>query len=95
MNLPDKDAGDSVVVEFDFYDELDAVDTAAVVIVCERGTDPAVAAMLDGAPQVQGAKVLQRLRYGVVDARYELRATATRGSDIRVLAGIITIRRAR
>ena len=92
--LPDKDPAESVVVEFAFDGELAAIDSAVVAVTLAAGTDATPAALLDGALQIQGTSVLQRISGGVADANYRLHCTATHGEDVRVRAGIIPVRSA-
>lgn len=95
MNAPIKDPAESVVLEFDFSSELDGIDSATIALSVVGSTaDPAVATMLQGAHQISGRKVLQRVRNGVPGARYKARATAVRGDDVIVRAGVISVRTA-
>ncbi len=91
--MPVKDPAESVVVEFDFSVELDAVDDAAAAVsVDSGGADAAVAAMLVGAPQISGASVYQRVSAGVAGVNYKLRCVATRGDAVIVRAAILPVR---
>lgn len=90
--LPDKDPAESVVVEFAFDGELAAIDSAVVSIAVIDGADPAAAAMLTGALQIQGTNVLQRISVGVDQVNYELRCVATHGADVRVNRAILPVR---
>lgn len=92
---PVKDPSESVVIEFDFANEMSAIGSAIVsASVYGDGVDPAVSTMLDGAPQVLTAKVLQRVRNGVAGVDYKLRCVATSGSDVLVRAGVMPVRTA-
>lgn len=86
-----KTPAESVVIEFDFGEELDGVD-AATVSITPIGVDPAAALVLTGAPQILGAKVLQRVSAGLDRMSYTIVCTATRGEDIRQLADILRVR---
>lgn len=95
MTTPIKDPSESVVIEFDFSAELQTIDSATVSIaVVGAVDDPGVAQMLVGAAQINGASVLQRIEAGVPGARYKVRAVATGGEDVRVLAGMIAVQTA-
>ena len=90
---PIKDPAESVVVEFDFTDELSTIDSATVTVaVFGTGTDPDMAAMVDGAVQISGSSVLQRIKGGVSGLAYTLRCVAVGGSDIRVRADTMPVR---
>ncbi len=92
--LPDKDPAESVVLQFEFDGELVAIDSAVVTVALQNGADPAMAAMLDGALQIQGTSVLQRVSAGVDLVNYKLRCEATHGDDVRVRAAILPVRAA-
>lgn len=95
MNFKDpKDPAESVVLEFDFSGELDAITGASVVVSVAAGIDPLAADVLDGAHQIAGRSVLQRFHGGVSGARYKFRAVATDGEDTIVRAGIAAVRTA-
>lgn len=88
-----KDPAESVVVQFDFATELAAIGSAVTTIaVHSGGTDPGVATMLDGAPQISGASVLQRVRGGLHGLSYTLRCVATSGATVLVRAGVMAVR---
>lgn len=92
--LPDKDPAESVVLQFEFDGELVAIDAATVTVEVLDGLDPAVATMLDGALQIQGTSVLQRVSAGVDLVNYKLRCTATHGVNVRVRAAVLPVRTA-
>lgn len=92
--LPETDPYENPVVEFDFVDELDAVDSAVVSITTATGRDVNAASVLSGALQITGASVFQRVVGGVAGADYKLRCEAVRGSDKRVRTGLLPIRAA-
>lgn len=92
---PVKDPAESIVVTFDFSSEMTAIDSATTsVFVLADGVDPAVAAMLVGAPQISGTKVLQRVAAGVHGNNYKLRCEAAHGDDVLVRADIMPVRTA-
>lgn len=86
-----KTPAESVVIEFDFGSELDAVDSATVSIT-PLSADPNASQVLSGPPQLLGATVLQRVSGGLDRVNYKLVATATRGDDIRQMADILQVR---
>jgi hypothetical protein len=87
-----KDPAESLVITFDFSDELAAVDSASVSLSVISGTDPASATMLEGPAQVSGATVMQRVRLGVDQVNYKIKCTATAtGDDIRALAAVLPV----
>lgn len=90
--LPEKSPEDSVVVAFEFDGELVAIDSAVVSIAVIDGADPAAAAMLVGALQIQGTNVLQRISTGLDQVNYTLRCVATHGEDVRVNHAILPVR---
>lgn len=85
---------ESVVVEFVYQGELDAIDTAAVSVTAVNGADPAAASMLDGSPQVSGTSVLQRVRPGVAGINYKLSCRAVHGADARIRRALLPVREA-
>lgn len=92
---PIKDPSESIVIEFDFVEELAAIDSAVTAIAIHgSGVDPDVASMLDGALQISGTSVLQRVRAGVPGVDYTLRCVATRGADVIVRADNMPVRSA-
>lgn len=91
-----KDYEESVVVKFDFSEEIDAIDSAAVSIsIMGAGVDPDVASMLDGSPQISGTHVYQRVQAGVDGVNYKLRCRGSKtGGDTLVRAKIMAVRAA-
>ncbi len=72
-----KDPEEIIDVSFDFTDDLagEAIVAASAVvsIAVSSGADPNVAAMISGAPTINGSVVLQRIVNGVDKAAYHLR----------------------
>jgi len=90
---PIKDPAESVVMEFDFSSEMAAISSASVAVsIYGSGTDPAVATVLDGALQISGTSVFQRVHNGVHGVDYALRCLATSGSDILLRADVMPVR---
>lgn len=75
------------VLEFDFSGELSSIDTA-VITVSPAGL------LLDGAYQVSGAVVLQRVRSltGQDKTNYRIRCEAVSGVEKRVRVGVLPVR---
>lgn len=92
--IPIKHPLESVIVEFDFASELSALTSAAVSLtVLEGATDAAVGAMLEGAAQVSGTKVLQRVGSGLTGLNYYLQCVGVNGLDKIVRDDILRVRR--
>lgn len=90
-----KDPAESIVVEFDFSSEMTAVSSAVVSIAIHgSGVDPAVASMLDGAPQISGTSVFQRVQLGVDGVNYCPKCVGINGSDKIVRARVLAVRNA-
>jgi hypothetical protein len=92
MSWPTKDAAEKFAVEFDFSRLATTVDSATVSVSLLTGTDATPSALLDGAAQVSGAKVYQRVKAGVAGCNYRLRCEATAGSDVWALAESLPVR---
>lgn len=91
MKLYAKDPAENIVLEFDFTGELTSISTATVSITAQDGSNTA-ATMLDGAPQITGAKVLQRIKNGVDQIDYKPRCVAISGADVRVRAATLPVK---
>lgn len=90
---PIKDPAESIVVEFDFSSEIAAVSSASVAVaIYGSGTDPDAATVLDGAAQISGTSVYQRVQNGVHGVDYALRCLATSGSDILLRSDVMPVR---
>lgn len=90
MKLPVKDPAELKLVRFEFSSEIEAGQTIASVTVTNQvleGTDPAVASMLVGVPQIDNTNlyVLQRVDLGVDGCDYLLRALATDSAGLKHL----------
>lgn len=93
MNFKDpKDPGESVVLEFDFSNELTSIVSVTVAVSVASGVDLLPANVLDGAPQIVGRKVRQRFSNGVSGVRYKFRVVAVSGSDRIARVGIAEVR---
>lgn len=89
--LDNKEPGESVVLEFDFASDLDAIDTVTLEVSAVNGTDLDAQAVKDGIHQILGAKVLQRMSGGIDRSAYKFKCKATRGQDKRVLTSIVPV----
>ena len=77
-----KKPAESVVLEFDFSSELDGIDAVSrYVTVYGDGTDPDIGTFYDGAYQVSGKKVLQRISAGISGLKYKVSCLAERGAN--------------
>lgn len=99
IRLPMLDAKDPVEVialEFDYAAELGvATLTGApvVAVTAHRGVDADPAAMLYGAPVVEGASVVQLLRGGLAGVTYKAKCQATLSDGrVLVLSGLLPVR---
>lgn len=86
-----KDPGEEVTAVFD-YSKIGEPSLPAVSIAVRLGTDPAAAAMLQGAPSIVGQEVRQRIVGGVHGAEYALRCIATVGGDRLLIDAILPVR---
>lgn len=97
LKTDEKDPEEVVVLSFDFAAELGTESLASPVFAASvhRGTDPDVAQLPNGAPVVQGSKVLQSVKAGKDGVDYYVRMKAqTSGGRTLVLAGILPVREA-
>lgn len=87
-----KHPGARFAVAFRFGRLLDAVDSASLTIEAVSGTDADPGDVFDGAPQITGADVYQRVRDGVSGVNYLITCTAIRGDDRHVLQALLPVR---
>lgn len=95
--LPEKDAEESFVVEFDFESELagSSVASAVLSVSVADGTDASPLSMLSGALAIVGADVKQLITGGINGNTYKLRCVATLANgQKRVRAALLPIREA-
>jgi hypothetical protein len=86
--LSSKTINEVVPITFDFTNVLDtvtAIETITNTVVF--GADPAAAAMLAGAAEIQGGQVVQLFQGGVADAVYEVLCLVTSGGEKYQLVG--------
>lgn len=76
-SLEPKDAGEKYAIEFQYSSVLAAITSATVTVQLLAGTDANSDDLLDGAPQISGTSVYQRVKAGVSGCTYKLRCTAT------------------
>lgn len=88
--LHEMDPAENPVIEFVFDGELSGIDSAVVSI------SPVGSPLLDGAPQIVGTSVLQRIKFGVAvdNTNYIVRCDAIGGADRRVRAATLPVRTA-
>lgn len=93
INLPAKHPSEAFTLTFDFTRLTTGIDSASVSIsVDSAGMDASPEAMLDGAAQIIGTTVLQRVRGGVDLANYFFAATAVSGLDIWSAEALLPVR---
>jgi len=80
-----KDPAEEFAVAFDFSSELSAITAATVTIVTQRGTDVAPEDVLNGAAQIDGTTVRQRIHGGLHKCTYKFRCEATDGTEVWVI----------
>lgn len=87
MILPAKDPAEELIIPFDFSSEIGAatINSVAVTIAVESGTDAAVGSMLNGAATISGADALQSVKLGVNGVNYALRCLATLSDGQKIL----------
>ena len=74
------DYAEEKVIRFRFTDELptgNTLQSATVSVTVNSGTDATPASLLDGAAQISGSDVLQRVKGRSIKASYHLRCIAT------------------
>jgi hypothetical protein len=98
IGFDEKDPEEVVTLTFDFTDELGAETIEpgpAVTIAVRKGADPDVAQVVNGAPQVSGATVLQSVKAGVAGVDYAVRCkVTTSGGRVLVLGRVLPVRNA-
>lgn len=93
--IPIKHPLESVIVEFDFSSELPALTGASVFVSILHGqSDPSVGTMIEGAAQISGAKVFQRIAAGVIGLDYHLQCLGQNGLDKIIREDIMRVRSA-
>lgn len=76
-SLEPKDHEERYAIEFQYTSVLSAITSATVTVQLLAGTDATPDDLLDGAPQISGTSVYQRIKAGVAGCTYKLRCTAT------------------
>lgn len=91
QTLPAMDPAENPVLEFDFSADLASIDQVLSVEIAPGGS-----ALLDGAPQIVGTSVMQRIKPDIanIDTNYTVRCVALGGTDRRVRAATLPVRRA-
>ena len=93
LRLPEKDPGETLVLCWDFTEDLEEQDSPELTITgipdiaisvdqsLRRGTDSNVGDMLVGSPQVVGNQVLQAVTLGVDGVDYKIRCAVSINSS--------------
>ena len=95
-SLEPKDTGEKYAIEFQYSATMAAITSATVTVQLLAGTDAMPNDLLDGAPQISGTSVYQRVKAGASGCTYKLRCTATdsgAGNETYVLTaslGVVT-----
>lgn len=92
QRFKDKDPADVVTVAFDFTAMAAAVTLPEVTCTVAEGTDPAPGVVLQGAPSINGAVVLQRVKSGLNGATYALQCLAYNGADRYSIEALLPVR---
>lgn len=87
----DKDPADTVTVEFDFSADAASVSAPTITVTVLSGTDESPAAILSGAPTIDGAKVRQRIVGGTDGVEYGLQCVASAGGDPLTIEAILPV----
>ena len=87
-----KDPAEKFAVEFNFSAVLASVTGATVTAEVVGGVDESPGGILDGLPQVTGAKVYQRVHAGVPGCIYKLRCESTDGTSIYAVTDTLPVR---
>lgn len=91
----DKDPEEVLILTFNFSELTAAVTLPDVSITRKSGTaDASPGNVLDGAPSISGAKVLQRVKGGTAGTDYALRCKVTADGQTYVLSAILPVRTA-
>lgn len=93
QSLEPKDPAEAYAVEFKFDRVLSSITGATCTVSLLAGTDTTPSALLDGAAQISGTSVYQRIQSGEAGCTYKLRCEATDGTETYVLTasmGVVT-----
>ncbi|SEO63963.1 hypothetical protein [Nitrosovibrio sp. Nv6] len=88
-----KDPEENITLTFDFSALAASIANPEITIEVVSGTDADAQAMLSGAAQVDGNKVLQRVTGGVDGVDYHLRCTGESGADKLVIPETLRVRK--
>lgn len=92
MNIfPTKHPAEAFAIEIDFTQYSVALDSSAVAVRVQSGTDAAPGDLLSGSAQIVGGKVRQRVRGGVAGVRYILQVSASVGVDTWVHESVLPV----
>lgn len=87
-----KDPAETYPIEFNFSAVMSSVTGATVTVSVVGGVDESPGDVLDGAPQMTGAKVYQRIKAGVAGCIYKLRCEATDGANVYAVTDNLPVR---
>ena len=94
QSLEPKDPAEAYAVEFKFDRVLASIVSATCTVSLLGGTDASPDALLNGAAQISGTSVYQRIKSGETGCTYKLRCEATDGTETYVLTASIGVVRA-
>ncbi len=80
-SLDPKDWEEQFAVDFQFHHVHSAITSATVTVQLLAGTDPSPEDFADGAPQIDGTTVYQRVKKGVSGCTYKLRCKAVNANS--------------
>ncbi|GBL46218.1 hypothetical protein SFMTTN_2031 [Sulfuriferula multivorans] len=87
-----KHPSEAFALEFDFSRLTTSIDSATIAITVVAGVDASPAAVLDGAAQIVGAVVYQRIRAGVDMTNYFFEANGVSGLDKWSIEALLPVR---
>lgn len=90
----EKDPAEHVTITFDYSQELglESIVAASVLVIVLHGIDPSPLSMLNSAPSIIGAQVLQAIKGGISGVQYEFKCTiTTSGGRILTLGGPLSV----
>lgn len=92
IQFPSKHPYESFALAFDFSRLATTIDSATITISVASGVDASPADMLDGAAQIIGAVVYQRIRSGVDMTNYFFQASGVSGLDSWSIEALLPVR---
>ena len=86
-----KDPEERFAVKFDFSSEMSLITEATITVTMKKGEDTPEN-ILDGAPQITGAVVKQRVKDGIDRALYNFRCAASDETETWVIVQDLPVR---